>query len=68
MELAETIIDLTGSGSTIITAALPDDDPVQRCPDITLAEEKLNWKPSTPLKTGLEQTIAYFDRLLAEAP
>ncbi|HEX9489701.1 MAG TPA: hypothetical protein VF930_05410, partial [Stellaceae bacterium] len=44
---------------------LPADDPVQRCPDISRARDLLNWEPRVPLDTGLERTIAYFDRLLS---
>jgi UDP-glucuronate decarboxylase len=63
-ELAEKIIDLTGSKSKIIYKPLPKDDPVRRKPDIRLAMEKLSWQPSTPLDEGLKKTIAYFDELL----
>jgi UDP-glucuronate decarboxylase len=66
-ELAEKIIALTGSRSAIERKPLPVDDPVQRCPDIARAREILQWEPRVPLETGLERTIAYFDRLLAEA-
>ncbi len=66
-ELAEKIIALTGSRSTIERKPLPVDDPVQRCPDISRARDILEWEPRVPLETGLERTIAYFDRLLAEA-
>jgi UDP-glucuronate decarboxylase len=64
LELAEKIIHLTKSRSRIIHKPLPEDDPVQRCPDISLAQEKLGWTPEIGLEAGLEQTIAYFqDRL-----
>ncbi|MEM7483892.1 MAG: UDP-glucuronic acid decarboxylase family protein [Bacteroidota bacterium] len=67
LELAENIIDLTGSKSRIIHLPLPADDPMQRKPDISLAQEKLqDWKPEIDLRTGLEKTIAYFDNLLKE--
>jgi UDP-glucuronate decarboxylase len=65
-ELANKIIALTGSRSTIERKPLPVDDPVQRCPDISRARDILEWEPRVPLETGLERTIAYFDRLLAE--
>ena len=65
-ELAELIIALTGARSAIIHRPLPVDDPVQRCPDITLATELLGWRPATSLTDGLTRTIAYFDRLLSE--
>jgi UDP-glucuronate decarboxylase len=65
--LAETILRLTGSRSRIFFRPLPQDDPMQRCPDITLAGELLNgWAPTVPLDEGLGRTIAYFDRVLAE--
>jgi UDP-glucuronate decarboxylase len=65
-ELAEMIIDLTGSASKIVSEPLPTDDPVQRQPDITLAREKLGWEPKTPLREGLVETIAYFEGLLSK--
>ena len=65
-ELAELIIALTGARSAIIHRPLPVDDPVQRCPDITLATELLGWRPATSLSDGLARTIAYFDQLLSE--
>jgi UDP-glucuronate decarboxylase len=58
-ELAETVIDLTGSGSKILYTPLPSDDPMQRKPDISLAREKLGWEPGTDLRTGLARTIEY---------
>ncbi|HZS83665.1 MAG TPA: UDP-glucuronic acid decarboxylase family protein [Stellaceae bacterium] len=65
-ELAERIIAMTGSRSKIETKPLPVDDPVQRCPDISRARNLLDWEPRVPLETGLERTIAYFERLLRE--
>ena len=65
-ELAETIIDLTGSKSKIVRRPRPEDDPGQRQPDILLARTKLGWAPRTPLREGLTKTIAYFDNLLNE--
>jgi UDP-glucuronate decarboxylase len=65
IELAEKIIKLIGSKSKIEMRPLPVDDPVQRCPDISRARNLLSWEPRVPLQTGLERTIAYFDRLLA---
>ena len=59
-ELAEKVIDLTGSNSKIIYKTLPEDDPKQRQPNIDLAKEKLNWSPEVELEAGLERTIAYF--------
>jgi len=65
IELAEKIIKLVGSRSIIESRPLPVDDPVQRCPDISRARNLLSWEPRVPLDTGLERTIAFFDRLLA---
>src|SRR3954470_21987933 len=64
-ELAELTVELTGSRSRIEHRPLPVDDPVQRCPDISQAKAVLDWQPRTPLRPGLERTIAYFDALLA---
>jgi UDP-glucuronate decarboxylase len=67
LELAQNIIELTGSKSSIIYLPLPADDPTQRQPDISLAKEKLaGWEPKVPLREGLIKTIEYFDRLLAD--
>ncbi|MBD3321142.1 MAG: NAD-dependent epimerase/dehydratase family protein [Chitinivibrionales bacterium] len=63
-ELAEIIIELTGSGSKIICSKLPSDDPKQRQPDISLARSALQWKPHTVLEDGLQKTIEYFKRYL----
>ncbi len=60
LDLAEIVIRMTGSKSQIVFRPLPQDDPIQRQPDITLAREKLGWAPSTPLNEGMEKTIAYF--------
>ena len=66
-ELADVVIELTGSKSEIISRPLPADDPVQRQPDISIAREKLDWEPTIQLEEGLQKTIAYFDtRLSAE--
>ena len=65
-ELADLVIELTGSRSEIVRRPLPVDDPAQRCPDITDAERILGWHPETPLANGLTRTIAYFDSLLSE--
>ena len=59
-QLAEQIIDLTGSSSQLIERPLPDDDPTRRKPDITLAKEKLQWQPTVQLQDGLLQTIDWF--------
>ncbi|WP_265516753.1 UDP-glucuronic acid decarboxylase family protein [Nitratireductor luteus] len=63
-ELAEFVIDMTGSKSRIVHRALPVDDPQQRRPDIRRAREALAWKPTVGLAEGLSKTIAYFDRVL----
>ncbi|MGV8081041.1 MAG: UDP-glucuronic acid decarboxylase family protein [Syntrophales bacterium] len=60
LALAEEILRLTGSGSKILHRPLPQDDPVQRKPDITQAQRRLDWSPSIPLEEGLRRTIAYF--------
>jgi UDP-glucuronate decarboxylase len=65
-ELAELVIDLTGSRSRIVHRPLPVDDPIQRCPDISQASALLGWKPRTALRQGLQRTIGYFDRLIGE--
>ena len=64
-ELAEKVIELTGSKSKLVFKPLPQDDPKQRKPDITLAKKLLNWEPKIPLAEGLKKTIEYFDKLLA---
>jgi UDP-glucuronate decarboxylase len=66
LELAEKVIDLTGSASKIERRPLPHDDPKQRQPDITLAREKLGWEPRITLDEGLPKTIAYFETRLKE--
>lgn len=66
LQLAKTIMDLTGSGSKIVHRPLPQDDPRQRQPDITKASNLLRWKPVVSLKEGLIKTIAYFEDLLRE--
>lgn len=63
-ELAEHVLDLTGSGSQLVHKPLPQDDPRQRQPDITRAKSQLNWGPTVELREGLEKTITYFDDLL----
>jgi UDP-glucuronate decarboxylase len=66
LELAEKVLKLTRSRSRIVHAALPQDDPVRRCPDISLAGEKLDWKPTVGLDDGLPQAIAYFRELFGK--
>jgi UDP-glucuronate decarboxylase len=67
LELAEQVISLTGSKSEIVNMPLPQDDPKQRQPDITLAKKVLDWEPKVQLREGLEATIAYFEKDLSGA-
>jgi UDP-glucuronate decarboxylase len=67
-ELAETVIELTGSASRIVNMPLPTDDPRQRRPDIGKANELLDWRPSVQFRDGLVRTIGYFERLLKGQP
>ncbi|EHJ48996.1 UDP-glucuronate decarboxylase [Solidesulfovibrio carbinoliphilus subsp. oakridgensis] len=64
LELAQMVIEYTGSKSVIDYRPLPQDDPKQRRPDITLAKAKLDWEPKVPLTEGLKKTIEYFDAFL----
>lgn len=64
-ELAERIIALTNSSSTLAFEPLPQDDPTQRCPDIGLARKTLDWEPTVSLEDGLARTIAYFQKFVA---
>ncbi len=66
-QLAELVVELTGSKSELVHRPLPSDDPRQRQPDITLAKQALDWTPTAPLKVGLMRTIEYFDGLLKAA-
>jgi UDP-glucuronate decarboxylase len=66
-ELAELVIELTGSHSRLTFLPLPSDDPTQRCPDIDLARRQLGWQPRVPLRKGLQMTILYFERVLLES-
>jgi len=65
LELAEKIINLTGSNSKIVYKPLPEDDPIQRQPNVDLAKEELNWEPKIPFEEGIKKTIDYFERLLS---
>ncbi len=65
-QLAEKVIELTGATSELIQQPLPSDDPVQRCPDISLAKSTIKWQPTIQLEEGLKKTIVYFDELLKE--
>jgi UDP-glucuronate decarboxylase len=59
-ELAELVLELTGSRARLVEKPLPEDDPRQRCPDISLAKAKLGWEPRVPLRDGLARTVAWF--------
>ena len=65
-ELAETILRLTGSKAGVVYRPLPQDDPMQRCPDISLARQRLDWEPAMNLEEGLGRTIDYFRKLLSD--
>ena len=65
LQLAQAVIELTGSRSRIVHAPLPADDPLQRCPDIARAQALLDWRPTTTLEEGLRKTIGYFEALLS---
>ena len=65
-ELAEVILDLTGSRSRIVHRPLPADDPRKRRPDISEADRLIDWHPTTTLKEGLAKTIPYFEQLLKD--
>jgi UDP-glucuronate decarboxylase len=60
LDLAQFVLEVTGSGSTIVFEPLPTDDPTRRCPDITLARRELGWEPRIGLREGIERTIQYF--------
>jgi UDP-glucuronate decarboxylase len=66
-ELADRVIAVTGSPSRVTRKPLPQDDPLQRCPDITLARRVLGWEPTVPLGVGLERTVGYFRTVLAQS-
>ncbi len=65
LELAQKVVALTGARSEIVFKSLPSDDPVQRCPDISLARQMLGWQPSVRLQDGLVKTVSYFRKMLA---
>ncbi|MDA2921322.1 SDR family oxidoreductase [Desulfobacterota bacterium AH_259_B03_O07] len=64
LDLAEMIIDLTGSGSKIVFKPLPMDDPERRRPDLTLSMDKLDWNPTVDLRAGLSKTMEYFEKFI----
>jgi UDP-glucuronate decarboxylase len=63
-QLAEKVVEMTGSKSEISYHPLPQDDPTQRCPNISAARKHLDWKPTIQLEEGLVKTVAYFEDLL----
>lgn len=65
IDLVDMIRTVTGTSSRVVFLPLPENDPRRRCPDITLAREKLGWNPETELRRGLEATAEYFDKLLS---
>jgi UDP-glucuronate decarboxylase len=65
LELAEKVIRMTDSRSKIVFKPLPEDDPVKRRPDITLARTRLGWSPKVSLEEGLKRAVAYFQKKLA---
>jgi UDP-glucuronate decarboxylase len=66
LELAERILDITGSRSRLVRKPMPIDDPTRRCPDIGLARETLGWSPTVPLDEGLRRTVAWFEANLGD--
>jgi dTDP-glucose 4,6-dehydratase len=66
LECAQMVLKVTGSKSQIRYEPLPQDDPKQRCPDITKARQLLGWEPKVDLETGLRKSLDYFKRALAE--
>jgi len=65
LDLCSMVVELTGSGSGITFGELPEDDPMQRQPDISLAKNALNWQPTTRIRDGLKNTIEYFRQLIS---
>jgi UDP-glucuronate decarboxylase len=64
LQLADLVVEKTGAKTGMVFKPLPEDDPMQRCPDISLAKSALGWEPKTPLAEGLEKTIAYFRQVV----
>ena len=66
-ELAEQILSITGARSSLVYKPTPPDDPVQRCPDISIAGDRLGWIPGIGLEIGLKKTVAYFETILSKS-
>ena len=66
LQLAEEVLKATGSDLELVYEELPDDDPKQRCPDITKAKDLLGWSPQVDLQTGLARTVDYYRQQLSE--
>jgi nucleoside-diphosphate-sugar epimerase len=64
LELADIVLQLTKSKSKVVYQPLPSDDPLQRCPDISKARNRLNWEPAVELREGLQRTIEWFQKTL----
>ena len=67
LELAQVVLDVTGSASEVVFEPLPTDDPTRRCPDITLARRELGWEPTIGLREGLERTMDYFAQEMTDS-
>jgi nucleoside-diphosphate-sugar epimerase len=67
-QVAEMILELSGSGSELVFEPLPEDDPRRRCPDITRAREALGWEPRVPAREGLQKTLSWFAGRYAASP
>jgi UDP-glucuronate decarboxylase len=65
-DLAEQVLSITGARSSIVYKPVPQDDPTQRCPDISIAGDRLGWAPRIELEEGLQKTVAYFDAILSK--
>jgi dTDP-glucose 4,6-dehydratase len=65
LECAKVVLEVTGSASNLVFEPLPEDDPKQRCPDISKAKELLGWEPKVDLRTGLQMSLDYFRESLA---
>jgi nucleoside-diphosphate-sugar epimerase len=64
LELAQLVLEVTGSASELVFEPLPEDDPTQRCPDLTVARRELGWEPKVPLREGIERTVPHFRKVL----